>query len=558
MAAGSLTFWLFDALPFQDLPAHAGLIAIRHRFAESAFDQRYYKLGSIIGPYAVFLELGALLRHVVGPLRAVRVLGTLPVLATPLALLFGRRRLHRDGSLWAGFMGVALSFGFMTLLGLASYLFALAILLVALTLWLELLGEIDLGRRSIRRELAFAVAALVVSLAHGYAFAVLVMLSGVTALAKPGRRKRVALLRALFPALMLAGWSAATGGAPPGSAGKAFVLVSSPDYQTPIDKLSLLVTPTLMTRTGVDAAVAAVVWGLVLAALVRTLRDPSPRGEDPERLSRAHSQTLAVGAAGAAIAFFALPHAFLWFGFIDGRMLPVVLFLAILGVRRAALGARLSRALLVVPPVAAFAVIGVVWFASYRFQAEAAGYREVLGKVPSEARLLNLPIDPDSSVFTAHPFVHYDKLVAVDEPVLLSDVWADRATALYPTAENPSVRLPRDYNSASLKRLDWPAFDLCDWSHVLVRTKPLAPAPLTPNELSQVAHVGGWWLYRSTCFDATAARQRLSARFADGSANARSACSGEGTPTDRGSPSRSSRVGSAGTSCTTASPWVDR
>jgi hypothetical protein len=506
MAAGSLSFWLFDALPYQDLPAHAGLIAIRARYAESAFDQHYYKLGSLIGPYAVFLELGRLWSALLGPLRAVRALGTLPVLATPLALLFARRRLHQDRSPWAGFLGVALSFGFMTLMGLASYLFALALLWVALTLWLEVLADADEGLPCTKRELSFGTAAIVVGLAHGYALATLVMLAGLTAFTKPNRRKHVVRLRALLPALLLAGWSA-TKGPPPGSSGASFVLVPSADYQTLWDKLSLLVTPTLMTRTGVDAAVGVLVWGVVLAAFVTTLRDPSsPRG-DIERRSRVHSQRLAVGTAGAALAFFSLPHAYLWFGFIDGRMVPVFLFLAILCVRRPALGARLERFMDVVAPTAAFAMIGVVWFASHRFQAEAEGYRAVLGAVPSEARLLNLPIDPDSQVFTAHPFVHYDKLVAVDEPVLLSDVWADRATALYPTAENPSVHLPAAYNSANLKRIDWPAYDLTEWSHVLLRVRPDAPAPVTPVDLLPVAHAGGWWLYRTSSPAPTALRR---------------------------------------------------
>jgi hypothetical protein len=278
------------------------------------------------------------------------------------------------------------------------------------------------------------------------------------------------------------------------------VLAASPDYQTPLDKLSLLLTPTLMTRTGLDAAVGVVVWGVILAASVATLHDRSPQAKGGDVASRAKSRALAWGAGGAAVAFVALPHAFLWFGFIDGRMVPVFLFLAILCVRRPALGARLERALDIVAPVAAFAMIGIVGFASSRFQAEAAGYREVLGRVPPGGRLLNLPIDPDSEVFTAHPFVHFDKLVAIEKPVLLSDVWADRATALYPTPENPSARLPRDYNSASLKTLDWPAYDLRDWSHVLVRTRPDALPPATPRELSLDAHVGGWWLYLSKSF----------------------------------------------------------
>src|SRR4051812_45783239 len=39
-----LVFWVFEALPFQDLPAHAGLIAMRHRYLESAFESRFFVL----------------------------------------------------------------------------------------------------------------------------------------------------------------------------------------------------------------------------------------------------------------------------------------------------------------------------------------------------------------------------------------------------------------------------------------------------------------------------------------------------------------------------------
>ena len=35
--AGVLLFWSFEAMPFMDLPAHAGLIALRHRLAASPF-----------------------------------------------------------------------------------------------------------------------------------------------------------------------------------------------------------------------------------------------------------------------------------------------------------------------------------------------------------------------------------------------------------------------------------------------------------------------------------------------------------------------------------------
>jgi hypothetical protein len=491
--AAASAFWVFDALPFQDLPAHAGLIAMRHRFAGSAFEQRYYELGSEVGPYAAFLYLGELYDRFLGPLGAVRALATMPVLATPAALLFARRRLHGDRAPWAGFLGVALSFGFMTLLGLASYLFGVALLIVALTVWLELLHDVDRGLRGRKRELVFGVLALSVSLSHGYAFAVLVLLAALTAVTSGARRDRVVRLRALAPGVSVAAWSIAFGGPPPGSAG-TFELVRSADFRTPIDKLSLLVTPTLMTRWGLDIVVGLSIWGVLLASLRATIRDDGAPGDDADRSSRAHGRALAIAAAATALLFFVLPHAFRWFGFIDGRMLPVFLFLVIGCVRRPALGRRLGRALDGVAVGAACVLTAIVLYASHRFQAEARGYREVLGTIPALASVLNLPIDPDSDVFTAHPFVHYDKLAAIDHDVLLSDIWADRATTLYATPNNPQARLPADYNSANLKRLDWSSYDLSDWSYILIRTRPDARAPETPG-LTLAKHAGGFWLY---------------------------------------------------------------
>src|SRR5215475_7277121 len=86
----TLVFWAFDALPFQDLPAHAGLIALRHRFSESlgdAYESRFYVFAPHVGPYSVFRFLGEAFVRVLGPIGAVRAIATLPVIATPIALL---------------------------------------------------------------------------------------------------------------------------------------------------------------------------------------------------------------------------------------------------------------------------------------------------------------------------------------------------------------------------------------------------------------------------------------------------------------------------------------
>ena len=69
-----LVFWIFEALPFQDLPAHAGLIAMRHRYVESAFESRFFVLAPHIGPYSLFRFLGEAFVRGVGPIGAVRAL----------------------------------------------------------------------------------------------------------------------------------------------------------------------------------------------------------------------------------------------------------------------------------------------------------------------------------------------------------------------------------------------------------------------------------------------------------------------------------------------------
>jgi hypothetical protein len=498
--ASALVFWLFEALPFQDLPAHAGLISMRHRFAESAFEQRYFVLAPHLGPYSLFRFVGEELVQLVGPLSTVRLLGTLPMLATPMALLFARRRLYGETSPTMGFMGIALSFGLMTLLGFASYLLGVAVMLIALTLWLDLLAASDNGESTAKKELIVAATAAVLFVAHGHAFVLFLLLAGISALSVGDRGARLLRGRALLPAVALAGWVAWHERASQVPAGSVRVMPDGmqPHFQSAYDKFTLLITPALMTRTGIDFITSCLIWVLVAACTFATVRElRQSRGMTDGLAQRRHSRALLVCALAIALTFLALPHAIGWFGFVDGRLVPLVLFLCLMGVRREALGPFLGNALDRGAPALASAMAAVALVASYRFQAEARGYREVLGAVPSNSRLLNLPLDPNSDIFTAHPFVHYDKLVLAEKPVVVSDVWFHQGTALYPTAENPALRLPSSYSESDLRWIDWPAYHLEDWDYVLIRTRPEAAAPSTPPALALAEHRGGWWLYRS-------------------------------------------------------------
>jgi hypothetical protein len=522
--AAVLVFWLFDALPFQDLPAHAGLIAMRHRFDASPFEQRFFVFAPHLGPYSLFRYLGDILVAPLGPLGAIRAIATLPMIATPFALLWARRRLHGDRATTAAYYGLALGFGFMTLLGFASYLLGVAVLIFALTTWLELMvAADDRAPRAARWEIASACLAPCVLLAHGHAFVIFLGLAGVSAVATGHRARRLERLRALVPAVGLAAWAAwreRAGVLPAGSVALPHADLV-PHFQGVLDKLSLLITPTLITRTGVDAAVGLFVWTVIVLAVVataRSLRRPmdaaaeaaSSGVESPEaareRASCAHSRALLASLVTLAVAFLVLPHSIGWFGFVDGRLVPLLLLLGLMAVRRPALGPVLRSTFERGAPLAACAMVVIALTASKVFQGEASGWREVIDAVPANSRLLNLPIDPNSGVFTAHPFVHYDKLVLAERPVVVSDVWFHQGSAIYPTADNPALRLPSTYSESDLRTIDWPAYRLSDWDYVLIRTRPTAAEPSVPRDLALAVHRGGWWLYRNAPLASVPAR----------------------------------------------------
>lgn len=497
LVLAAAVFWAFDALPFMDLPAHAGIIALRHRWEASPFEQRFLVYAPHVGPYSLFRFLGELLVKPLGPLGAVRFLATLPVFAVPAAVLFARKRLHGDASPAWGHFAVVLSFGLMTLFGFASYLLGVAGLLVVLTLWLHLLAGVDEGAGDLpRRELMVLGAAPLLFVAHGHAFVLFLLLAGASCVVGGRRAARLLRGRALVPAVALAAYVAwiERGSQLPAGAVETTRSSMVPTFQGAYDKFTLLITPTLMTRSGLDFLAGVVVWALLSAAVVFTVRGQK-RAEPRARL---HGRALLACIVTVAAAFLLLPHSIGWFGFIDGRLVPLILLLALVAVRRDDLGSPLARIYDRAAVLLAAVTLGTVLVASGRFQDEARGYREVLAQVPPYVRLLNLPLEPDSAVFTAHPFVHYDKLVMAERPVVVSDIWFHQGSALYPRAENPATRLPASYVESDLRGVDLHDYAMSEWDYVLVRTRPDASTPAVPSSLRAVAHEGGWWLFHNT------------------------------------------------------------
>jgi hypothetical protein len=425
----------------------------------------------------------------------VRVLAMLPLFATPAALLYMRRTLFGDASPLYGYIGLITTFGLMTLLGFASYQLGVAVMLVALTLWLRLLEAADTESTALGRELAVVIAAPLVFVAHGHAFLLFLVLAGIASLVGPAPKRRLFRLRALVPALLLAAYVArAQRGSvvPQGSAPLNIPMTAT--FQGLADKLSLLLTTTLMTRSGVDLLVGVLLWGFGVYAAVRTFQ--RLRRDNLRQAADHHRRALLLGGAALLTGFLLLPHSVGWFGYVDGRLVPITLMLLLLGTDLEAIGAGLREFAQRAVPMGTIAVCVVALIAQSRFQAEADGYKEVLAKVPARATLLNLPLDPNSDVFAAHPFIHYDKLVLTERDIVVSDMWFHQGSALYPTPKNPALRLPDDYSESNLKSIVWAGYQLADWDYVLIRTRPGAAQPQAPDALQLHEHRGGWWLFK--------------------------------------------------------------
>jgi hypothetical protein len=488
-------FWLFDAPPFMDFANHAGVIALRQRFDESILLQHYYVLTPYLTGYPLFRLLADTLAGYIDPVPVMRVISTIPVVALPWALHDARKRLYGDDSPLFAYVALVLSFGYLTQMGMTPFTIAFPVMVWALTKWLLVLDAADAGRVPLGAELGVAVLTALLVALHTYAFAMVAFVMLVTLLSGKPVLPRLIHLRVLLPAavaLAVMSW-VTTGIALPVGA----IAVDEPfnaTFGTVLDKLGLLFTPTLVTRSGIGVVVAILFWGAAVAGVLATIRNGRSR----------YAVALRNACVALLAAFVLLPHGVRSFDAVDNRLLPLVLLAACMAIDLKALTPVWRKWASAVAMATGFAVVGVYMVAMVVFQAEAAGFHEVIEQMPRGSRMLYMPEHPDSRIFVSHPFVHYDKLAFVERGILPSQFHFHHASGIFPTKANPILRLPAEHVASNLKTVDWLKYHLNDWDYVMIRTFPESPAPLVPQMLSLMDHRGGWWLYRTTTFNATA------------------------------------------------------
>jgi len=495
---GICAFWVFDALPFVDLSGHAGVFALHKLLLKPGFEHRFFVFWPHLGEYSLFRFLGDTLTRWSNPVTAVRVLGTLPLVATPLAVLLARYRLYGDISPFFPTVGIILCFGYLTMMGLASYMLAIPLLLIVLAEWLRLMSAVDRCANTLASEVTVALLAMALFLTHGYAFFVFGFIAGVTAISAGSVVGRLWRLRDFLPATVLVSYSVWAERAANMPANIAPLPASFALYYDPIlNKLGLILTPTLFSRTGVDLLIGVSVWIVVIGGVSISNRATSQTRQSSAPDRRDYIRVLTVACIGTFLLFLVMPHSIGWFSFSDARLLPIVIFLGLLAIDTNAFSPKLRHIAVHWANVSAVATIGLFLWASHVFQSEASGYRQVFSAIPAYSRVLYLPLDSDSRIFVQHSFSRYDGLLLAEKPVLPSQTWFQSGTAIYPTAANPILRLPSEYVPASLHRVVWKDYRLHDWDYVVIRQNSDGRPPMTPRELICVDHYGSWWLFRN-------------------------------------------------------------
>ncbi len=390
-------FWAFDALPFMDLPAHAGTIALRAFYPRSEYLQQYFFVTPHLGAYSLFRFIGDGLAHWIGPVGAVRTLASLPAVAVPAAVLYARQRLYGDCRSFFAYVALILSFGYMTIMGFASYMLAVAVFIVALTEWLVLLAKLDAGSDTTRSEIEVACLSILLFVSHGFVFILFAFVAGLTAISGGSRISRLLRLRALVPAGLIicySLWIERTERLPVIPAAALML-----HFQGLIDKLSLFATPTLTTRTGVDVAIGLLIWLAVIVAAVKSVR----ASENVSIATQGHIRSLCIASLVTLGVFAVLPHTIGWFGFVDGRLLPLTLLTGLLAINPGAFSAKMQSWATRTAGIAAALIVALLLIASYKFQDEASGYAEILDAIPENSRILYFPLEPDSRILVGHP-----------------------------------------------------------------------------------------------------------------------------------------------------------
>ncbi len=414
VAATALPLWLTRYLPIEDLPQHVAAIRVLHSYADPAFSlQRYFELDLFRTQYLAYYFAAHLLSFLVDVELANRLVFTLCVVGTPLALAALVGSLGRDPRL--ALLSLPLAYNAHLILGFANFLLGIALMFVGLTLAVQ-----QRRQRSQARSVLLAVVALTCFYAHVVPFAFLGLGVALIALQRE-LRALLALLATLVPAGLAALlWTANS------PAGRATVTAASgasegPKPQFQPAAVSWADLPNWLTDVlhgerdaqllhAFYALLALAVVVGVIAALVQRGHHVSNDAHDahygPDALARSLTLRLALLAPLAAALYFVAPTSYDWIWPIAQRfpLLALLFAIAILPTPPRLFGELLFAAALVLSALQT----QLVAQAFHDFdQQEVGDFDRALAVIPQGQRVAGLIFDRGSRFVKFSPFIHY-------------------------------------------------------------------------------------------------------------------------------------------------------
>jgi len=135
--------WLFDFLPFQDLPTLMSDVAILMNYTDARYGyDRYYDIDVSLYGYWGFAAPVYALNLIFSLETATRLAISLFAVALPLSVMTLVRSLGRDP--WVALMAVPLTYNYSLYMGFLTFLFALPFFFWAMACWYRVFGHADL------------------------------------------------------------------------------------------------------------------------------------------------------------------------------------------------------------------------------------------------------------------------------------------------------------------------------------------------------------------------------------------------------------------------------
>jgi len=386
-------------VPVADLAEHAAVIATLRHWSDASYGFRsFYELDLGRTQYLLLYIGGVALDYATGSAEnALRAWWVLTGCCLPLALQAFFRELRLDPRL--ALFSIPLFWSKPTLVGLFSYVGALPLCFFALAL---VAREARAPRP--RRQIALALLAVAVFYLHLSALILLVGgAAAVTAcLSRERRRASLRLLLWLAPAGLLGlAWALRSPVFDPGSV--AFDVEFSAGFRTPIEALRRL--PRALTNVWRNSVDLVLLGQLFAAMALLALPGPqrvAPESDDARRGRRAVRLVF----AGALLLYFVMPETLGWLWMLDERYAPVA---AMLLPATLAPGSRPWQRWLPHVCAASVALATTGWISCefLHFSREAAGFHELIDRMPARKRVLMLLFDEHSATMRYFPYHHF-------------------------------------------------------------------------------------------------------------------------------------------------------